>query len=261
LVVNNEAVMKFLGSFLSCMILSGVLLGSALPEQEVNLSSESVRCRTFVQELTNDNSSVLNQYDTFITTLQKAYNNGEGIIDSDVVRVIKAIDFAAEKHRFQKRKGAEELPYIIHPIGVAHYLMTIGNVRDIDIIIAALLHDTVEDTGTSFVEIQEQFGLRVESFVRELTDDKSLVKAERKQLQIVNASHKSAGAAQVKLADKLYNLTDIMYSPPTDWEKERIDDYFRWAKRVVDNLPWVNASLKAAVDHRIEAYWTQNGDQ
>ncbi len=247
--------MKILVSLLACLTLSGILLGLPPQNHEGNLRSEFVKCRSFMQTLTSDNSLVLNQYDAFITTLQTAYKNGEGLVYEDVTRVIKAINFAAEKHRLQTRKGANALPYIIHPIGVAHSLMTLGHVRDIDIIIAALLHDTVEDTATTFGEIHENFGLRVESFLRELTDDKSLPPAERKRLQIVNAPHKSAGAAQIKLADKLYNLTDLICTPPTNWEKKRIDEYFLWAKNVVDALPWVNAPLKAAVDDQIQAYW------
>lgn len=243
---------------LSSLILSASLLASPVQNHEGNLNSEFVQCRSNVQTLTKDNSLVLNQYNAFITTLQTSYHNGEGIVYADVIRVIKAINFAAEKHRFQTRKGANALPYIIHPIGVAHSLMTIGHVRDMDIIVAALLHDTVEDTATSFEEIKEHFGLRVEGFLRELTDDKSLPQVERKRLQIVNAPHKSAGAAQIKLSDKLYNLTDILNDPPTDWGKKRIDEYFLWAKKVTDGLPWVNAPLKAAVDNLIQSYWHQN---
>lgn len=89
------------------------------------------------------------------------------------------------------------------------------------------------------------------SFVEEVTDDKSLDKAERKHLQIVHAPGKSAGAAQIKLADKLYNLSNLKKNPPPDWDQARIDVYFAWAKEVVDHLPHVNTPLKQTVDNVI----------
>lgn len=188
---------------------------------------------------------VLEQFDRFVQDLRKL------ILNQDLSAILDALLFAAEKHRFQKRKGPQAYPYIIHPIGVAHHLLTIGNVTDRDVLIAALLHDTVEDTNTTFEEISKAFGLRVESFVREVTDDKNLPKAERKRMQIVNAPHKSSEAAQIKLADKYFNLKDLATSPPINWTEERIDEYFRWAQQVVDNLPAVNAPLKTAFDELI----------
>ncbi|WP_068471108.1 HD domain-containing protein [Candidatus Protochlamydia phocaeensis] len=168
--------------------------------------------------------------------------------------MIDAIAFAADKHRNQQRKDLNQTPYIIHPIEVADQLLVIGQVRDSDIIIAALLHDTIEDTNTSYQEITQKFGRRVADFVQEVTDDKSLPKEERKRLQIVDAPHKSAGAAQIKLSDKLCNLKDLIRSPPVGWPMERIKAYFEWAEQVIDRLPWVNAALKQAVDDAISAY-------
>jgi len=209
-------------------------------------------CRNITLEFAEENPAVAEQYDAFCQTLILAYVSGQGLIHKDVVRILEAVSFAAEKHQFQKRKNEDATPYIIHPIGVAHLLMTIGNVRDPDIIIGALLHDSVEDTQTTFEEIGTKFGRRIEGFVRELTDDKSLSKGERKRLQIEHATGKSAGAAQIKLADKLYNLTDLKNSPPKGWDKDRINAYFRWAKDVVDRLPWVNKPLKDAVDKKLQ---------
>lgn len=221
-----------------------------------NIESQLDACRILVQKLVHDNEKVLNQFDVFAETLKKAYLSGEGLIHKDIYRIIDSITFAAGKHRFQTRKDPQQTPYIIHPIGVANNIMTLGKIRDPDIIIGALLHDTVEDTQTTFEEIGQRFGMRVANFVFELTDDKALPKETRKQLQIEHAPQKSAGAAQIKLADKLYNLTDLAKAPPTDWEKERIDAYFLWAQSVVNQLPWVNAPLKHAVDEVIQSYWT-----
>lgn len=211
--------------------------------------------RKKVQELVQGNAKVLHQFDAFAQTLKRAYVSGEGLIHKDVYRIIDAIEFAAYHHRFQKRKDPDNTPYIIHPIGVANYAMTIGKVRDPDIIIGCILHDTVEDTEVTDDQVNQRFGDRIAGFIREVTDNKSLPKQTRKLLQIEHAPEKSAGAAQIKLADKLYNLTDLLNVPPTDWEVERIDAYFQWAQAVVDRLPWVNAPLKKAVDGVIKSYW------
>lgn len=235
--------MKILFSFFSVLF----CLNASIYADEVQEHSKKVQ--EIVAQYGHQRSEVLKMSETFLDELRAIYNRGEGLIESDLHRIYDAICFAAEKHQFQERKGKGCIPYIIHPIGVAYNLIHIGHVRDPDIIIGALLHDTVEDTGTSFDEIKDSFGSRVEGFVREVTDDKSLPKEERKRLQIVNAPHKSAGATQIKLADKLYNLNDMLKNPPVDWTQERIDQYFVWAKNVVDALPCVNSSLKEAVDN------------
>lgn len=213
--------------------------------------------RQAVWELGHQNPLVKQQYNRFANNLRKVYQNGEGLIDKDIYRILEGAVFAAESHQFQVRKDPDHTPYIVHPIGVANHLLEIGHVRDPDILIAALLHDTVEDTDTSFDDIEEHFGVRIRDFVAEVTDDKDLPKEERKQLQIKHAPHKSAGAAQIKLGDKLFNLNNLNTNPPIDWEKERIDQYFIWAENVVNNLPWVNAALKKAVDEEIALHWNR----
>src|ERR1041385_3192371 len=107
----------------------------------------------------------------------------------DISLLIKAVKFSAEKHKTQRRKGAEGSPYINHPIDVAEMLWNAGSVRDIPVLAAAMLHDTVEDTTTTPAEIEEHFGQVVRSLVQEVTDDKSLPKSERKRLQIEHAPH------------------------------------------------------------------------
>ncbi len=165
--------------------------------------------------------------------------------------LLDAVMFAAERHRNQRRKDAEASPYINHPIALAHLLATVGEVDDLDVLRAAILHDTVEDTETSEVELRHRFGDTVAAIVMEVTDDKSLPKQRRKELQVEHAPHKSSGAALVKLADKTCNLRDIAAAPPADWSTARRREYFDWAKRVVDDLPKVNAPMLAAF---VEAY-------
>jgi guanosine-3',5'-bis(diphosphate) 3'-pyrophosphohydrolase len=166
-------------------------------------------------------------------------------------QLFEALAFAAHKHRAQRRKDVEASPYINHPIALARTLAVEGGVSDLKTLIAAVLHDTVEDTDTTFEEIGAMFGAKVADIVREVTDDKSLPKAERKRLQIEHAPHLSRRAALVKLADKTSNLRDVAASPPHGWPLERKREYFDWAKAVIDGLPPVNKRLRAAFD---EAY-------
>ncbi|KAI4496592.1 hypothetical protein M0804_000402 [Polistes exclamans] len=166
--------------------------------------------------------------------------------------IIKCTNFAAEKHRNQKRKDAAQTPYINHPIGVANILVHEGDVYDPVVILAALLHDTVEDTDTSFDEIEQEFGYTVSQVVQEVTDDKALPKAERKRLQIENAPKRSHRAKLVLLADKLYNLRDLQKSTPIGWTSERVKEYFKWAKAIVDRIRRTNSNLEIALDRVFE---------
>ena len=161
--------------------------------------------------------------------------------------LLKATWFAAEKHSEQRRKNTAATPYINHPIEVAEYLQRVGGVCDEAILIAALLHDTIEDTDTTESEIRDAFGETVLNLVLECTDDKRLEKAERKRLQIVNAPKKSPGAKQIKLADKTCNLRSILADPPNGWSVARQLEYFQWASQVVEGLTGVNDQLDQKV--------------
>jgi len=166
----------------------------------------------------------------------------------DIDRLLKALAFAAEKHRDQRRKGAEASPYINHPIAVASLLAHEGGVTDIRVLCAALLHDTLEDTRTTAAELETAFGPEVAAIVVEVSDDKTLDRADRKRLQVEHAPHLSDAAKLVKLADKTCNLRDIVSMPPVDWSAGRRWQYFRWAKDVVDGLRGVNPRLERAFD-------------
>lgn len=167
---------------------------------------------------------------------------------ADLALLLKAAHFAADKHRMQRRKDADASPYINHPLTLANILVSEGNIDDLEVLTAALLHDTVEDTDTTPEELEREFGSRVAAVVAEVTDDKSLPKEERKHLQVAKAAHKSNAAKLVKLADKISNLRDIASSPPADWALQRREEYFHWAKRVVDGLRGANPQLEAAFD-------------
>ena len=162
--------------------------------------------------------------------------------------LIGALNFAADKHRNQRRKDAEASPYINHPIMLAKILSIEGGVEDGLVLCAAVLHDTIEDTETRYDELAEQFGHEIADVVREVTDDKSWPRAERKQLQIEHAPRLSWAAKLVKLADKIANLRDVADHPPSEWPLERRREYFDWAKRVVDGIRGTHARLEAAFD-------------
>jgi guanosine-3',5'-bis(diphosphate) 3'-pyrophosphohydrolase len=162
--------------------------------------------------------------------------------------LLRALSFASVKHRNQRRKDAESSPYINHPIAVASVLASEGGIEDDVLLIAGILHDTVEDTETTFEELAQKFGPAVASLVRELTDDKSLTKAERKLLQIEHARTASTGAKQLKIADKICNIRDITASPPADWPPQRRQEYLDWAAQVVHVCRGVNPQLEAVFD-------------
>ena len=173
---------------------------------------------------------------------------------SNLVQIVKAANFAAIKHKNQRRKDPEGNPYINHPLGVAHILTT-AKVEDIEVIVGAILHDTVEDTNTTFDEIEAEFGKSVREIVGEVTDDKNLSKEERKRLQIVRAPHKSRKAKLVKLADKLYNITDLERATPQGWSDERKMQYFLWSAKVVLGLRGSNQIIEDKIDEVL----TRNG--
>ncbi len=170
---------------------------------------------------------------------------------NSLAKFIQAASFAAKKHSRQKRKGADEEPYINHPLEVANLLANVGKIEDYDILIAAILHDTIEDTETTKEEITELFGREVCEMVLEVTDDKSLPKAERKQKQIEHAPHLSTGAKLIKLGDKSSNIRDVTENPPDFWSAERRLEYILWGEKVVAGVRGVNKNLEQYFDELI----------
>ncbi|MCJ7548206.1 MAG: HD domain-containing protein [Anaerolineae bacterium] len=173
--------------------------------------------------------------------------------EQNVGALLRAVAFAAVKHQDQRRKGHSHLPYINHPVRVAETLWSVGGVRDMTTLVAALLHDTLEDTKTTPAEIELHFGSEVLGVVQEVTDDKSLPKAVRKERQIEHAAHTSPRAKIIKLADKIHNVTDLTNEPPADWPKSRIVAYVDWSELVVAGLRGVNPPLDTLYDDVVRA--------
>jgi guanosine-3',5'-bis(diphosphate) 3'-pyrophosphohydrolase len=166
----------------------------------------------------------------------------------DLGLLLRALAYAADKHRNQRRKDIGSLPFINHPIALVTLLCNEGGISDPQVLCAAILHDTLEDTDATLEELREHFGARIAEVVAEVTDDKLLPKAKRKHLQIEHAAQLSHDAKLVKLADKTCNLRDVIAVPPSGWTLARKQEYFDWARQVVDRLKGTNAVLEALFD-------------
>ena len=177
-----------------------------------------------------------------------ASHDGPALPAEPLQRILAAAHFAAQHHAEQKRKGVAAEPYINHLIEVAELAASSSDVLDVELVMAAFLHDTVEDTGVTREEVEKHFGADVASLVMEVTDDKSLPQAKRKALQVQTAPKKSPRAQTLKLADKISNLRSVLSSPPPDWSKQRRREYFEWAHQVIAGLTSPNPKLKAEFD-------------
>ncbi len=164
--------------------------------------------------------------------------------------MITAAVYAAEKHKYQRRKGYNQIPYINHPLKVSKLLSDCGE-NDEDLLIAALLHDIIEDTDATVDDITQAFGSVVSGMVVEVTDDKELPYSIRKELQVKNAPGHSVGAKKLKIADKICNIKDII-SYPLDWSTERKLIYLDWAQQVVKGCEGVNPDLEKVFYQTLE---------
>jgi guanosine-3',5'-bis(diphosphate) 3'-pyrophosphohydrolase len=158
--------------------------------------------------------------------------------------VLKAAQFAGQKHEGQTRDDRDKSPYIDHPKSVVRVIAEVGGINDPQILAAALLHDTLEDTDTTSEELKSTFGKRVCRLVEEVSDNKNLPKEVRKQRQIEHAAVISADAVLIKLGDKISNVIDVTDIPPADWSLERRKEYLDWAEAVIDNCSKVNSALE-----------------
>lgn len=246
-----------MGAFLAS---GGAMMGSLHAEE----TKQEMMASTFAQAVASSkksvkkwahaDSDVMQQMQTFLQTLQKGIQEGE-LSEKGAKEILRAVRFVAQKHQAQTRANEKKTPYLIHLLGVAEQVMSLGNCYKESVVIAALLHDTIENTDVTFEEIGSQFGSKVRSYVKELTEDPKLPLKERKKLQIAHAFHQSPEVALVKMSDKLHNLNTLMKDPPEGWTEKRIDEYFLWAQAVVDNFPVSNQGLKAELHKTIESYW------
>ena len=174
---------------------------------------------------------------------------------NEISLILKALEFAALRHRDQRRKD-DVTPYINHPIALANVLSRDGGITDPDVLAAAILHDTLEDTQTNSGELRDAFGDKIAAS-RGMTDARACGE-ERKRLQIEHAASISREAKLVKLADKICNVRDVADQPPTKWDLRRRREYFDWAKAVVDRLRGTHPGLERRFD---EIYALKPGDE
>jgi guanosine-3',5'-bis(diphosphate) 3'-pyrophosphohydrolase len=160
----------------------------------------------------------------------------------------KAIKFASAKHQFQSRKGKSKPPYINHLIDVSYILHNVGSIKDEEVLAASILHDTIEDTDTSYNELKINFNERIANMVLDLTDDKTLSAIERKRQQVITAPKIHKLSKLIKLADKISNIKDITLDPPATWTNERMLNYLNWAKDVVDQIRGNNKAMEEMFD-------------
>ena len=171
---------------------------------------------------------------------------------SDARRLLGALRFAAERHRDARRKGETAAPYINHPIAVADQLAAHGLGDDVELLMAAVLHDVIEDTDATYEDVQRQFGGRVAGIVQDVSDDKSLDREARRRLVVDTIARKSREARLIKLSDLIANVHDVIHHPPR-WTLERKLEYLRWAERVAAAVSGTHAGLESELAGKIAA--------
>lgn len=211
--------------------------------------------RILVHQIVHHDEIVMMQFDLLAEELITAYYREKDVTLNEVEEILQAMQFSAEKHRFQTRKNDRKTPYVSHCFEVAYKIMSIGQVRDLTIILASLLHDTLKDTQTTVEEIEKKFGVEVAKVVDELTGNQKISLQEKKRQETINAAYRSKPAATIQLADTLCNTLELLNHPPKGWSQAYIDQYFQWAQTVVDRLPSVNSKLKETVLLTLNQYW------
>lgn len=231
----------------------------AVPLEEKTAHMQIVETESWLDKWAKSDKDVLEQFSLFEHSLQKGVEK-KLLTEADIAKIQQAVSYAAKKHQSQFRKNAKKTPYVIHPIGVANHVVNIGNVYDVDIIIAALLHDVMDGTDATYDEIATYFGLKVATYVQEVTGDLTLSDKEQKKQQIIEAPNQSNGATIIRLADKLHNINTLIKDPSRGWSQDRLDGYFQWIHAVVDHLPSVNDPLKESIHKTIAGYWEGQGE-
>lgn len=210
-----------------------------------------------IRDCVEDNGDVKCEYDSFVSFLTEFSEEQQALL-------LEGIVYAAQMHDPRVigedgyREGVKKTPYLIHPIGVALLLLEVAEVRDVDTLIGALLHDTIEDTPATLDEIRIKFGESVAMIVDQVTDDQTLSGQEKKQRQIDHAPHMCYGAQLVKLADRTYNSADTRNIPhPTEWDKPSdapgggVLRYMEWGQKLHDVLEGTNEALERRLQNEI----------
>ena len=172
-------------------------------------------------------------------------------MSTDVTRLTQALAFAAEAHANQRRKGAAQEPYLNHLVEVLDLVTQATGGDDVDLLIASLLHDVVEDTNVTEEELTESFGTRVAEIVQANSDDMSLPKDERRRKRIADMPRKAPDARIVKTADVISNIRAIVTSPPAGWTADRKLGYLDGCRQLIDAGRGANAALEKVFDQTV----------
>ncbi len=159
-------------------------------------------------------------------------------------RYAQAVLYCMRKHQNQVRVDGS--PYIAHPLRVSEILRSIGGIRDMDVIIAALLHDLIEDTDCEWASLAYRYGSHVADLVAQLSGDMRLPKKERREEIIARISNASADAKAIRLADKLDNLRDM-----EGFSDSRKQDYIRESRKILAACKGANSALETALEQTI----------
>lgn len=234
--------------FLCFVLTSTACFGIAQTPPKTIVEHQIFQSRYSLQYYTNNHPDVLKMFDETVSIWQEYAEQGheEFLIEP----LLETVAYAAKKHQGQVRKDPNATPYIIHPIGVARILWEEGGIRNITVLMSALVHDTLEDTDATEVEITAICGPTVCSIVQELTNDPNLSSQENKQIQIDHAPHMSLNAKLVKLADRLYNVRDLRKAP-VGWSESDVERYRQWGEKLLDALAGTNVFMEQALKNEI----------
>lgn len=177
-----------------------------------------------------------------MTTLQNDFTF------EDLQQLVGSLSYSAVQHQDQRRKNARKTPYINHPIALLHVLVVEAGVQDKSALNGALLHDTIEDTDAEEEDLRARFGNAITDVVVAMSDDKSLPKDVRKQLQIDHAKDWNYSARLAEYADKICNMRDLLVEFPEGWTLQRVREFFDWAKAVIDQIRGTHEKLDVIFD-------------
>ena len=233
-----------------------VILGANLDANKVDvegLEAELSHTRALVADIVADDVYVLEELDFLLSEWNEYFLESQGAWRIDLL--LKALTYGAEKHDGQVRKNELQEPYIVHPYRVARVLWEQGGIRSSNVLIAAVLHDSLEDTSATFAELSEMFGERVAITVSELTNDPDLDTEANKRRQVEHAPDMTMDAQLVKLADRINNLWDLNRCPPEAWSAEKVDSYFVWGLKLARAVKGAHPVLEQSLQNEVDQHF------
>ncbi len=191
---------------------------------------------------------VYNRVSTFWLEYEKIYKGSW-----ELEKLLRAVEFSAEKYKDQVREDIGKTPSIIHPLRAAEFLWNLGSIRNVNVLTAAILLEIPEKTETTIDEIEALFGTRVAYIVMEITNDPNLSKEENRSKQMAFVTMMSLDGQLILLAQLLSNVKDLYPMSPS-CSKENVDEYFTWSERLLSKLRGTQPNLEAALQEKIDDY-------